>query len=235
MWTHDPVAFSERGDVRRSAGLVSDRPLPGRKARSGIWGSGLGLWRRERGTARRGRGPGGGRPVRRHVGVRADRHRSSPPSAAWALSPSARCSARPSTPPGTPAGTAVPGRWGSSGGTTPARPATQVSGRGDPGSFGPLVEAMYQARHTAIDRMTAECAALGGHGVVGVRLSRGSFPLGGLEFTAIGTAVRAPGAARGPAGAFYLRCVRAGFRQADHGGLGTRRARARHLDRVAAR
>jgi uncharacterized protein YbjQ (UPF0145 family) len=80
----------------------------------------------------------------------------------------------------------------------PALPATQVSGRGDRGSFGPLVEAMYQARHAAIDRMTAECAALGGHGVVGVRLSRGSFPLGGLEFKAIGTAVRAPGAARGP-------------------------------------
>ena len=57
---------------------------------------------------------------------------------------------------------------------------------------------MYQARHTAIDRMIAECAGLGGHGVVGVRLSRGSFSLGGLEFTAIGTAVRAPDAARGP-------------------------------------
>ncbi len=65
------------------------------------------------------------------------------------------------------------------------------------GVFGPLVQAMYQARHTAIDRMTTECAQLGGHGVVGVRLSRGSFPLGGLEFTAIGTAVRAPGAAYG--------------------------------------
>jgi uncharacterized protein YbjQ (UPF0145 family) len=56
---------------------------------------------------------------------------------------------------------------------------------------------MYQARQTAIDRMTAECAALGGHGVVGVRLSRGSLPLGGLDFTATGTAVRAPGAAHG--------------------------------------
>jgi len=56
---------------------------------------------------------------------------------------------------------------------------------------------MYQARHAAIDRMTAECARLGGHGVVGVLLSRGSFRLGGLEFTAIGTAVRAPGAAAG--------------------------------------
>jgi uncharacterized protein YbjQ (UPF0145 family) len=87
-----------------------------------------------------------------------------------------------------------PGAGEASGTATPAQPATQVSGRGDPGSFGPLVEAMYQARHTAIDRMTAECSGLGGHGVVGVRLTRGVFPRGGLEFTAIGTAVRAPGA-----------------------------------------
>jgi uncharacterized protein YbjQ (UPF0145 family) len=55
---------------------------------------------------------------------------------------------------------------------------------------------MYQARQTALDRMAAECAELGGHGVVGVRLSRGSFRLGGVEFTAIGTAVRVPGAAK---------------------------------------
>ena len=41
-----------------------------------------------------------------------------------------------------------------------------------------------------------------------------------MEFTAIGTAVRAPGAGARAAGARYLRCVRAGFRQADHGGLG---------------
>jgi uncharacterized protein YbjQ (UPF0145 family) len=57
---------------------------------------------------------------------------------------------------------------------------------------------MYQARHLAIDRMTTECAGLGGFGVVGVRLSRGSFPLGGHEFKAIGTAVHAPGAAGRP-------------------------------------
>ena len=94
-------------------------------------------------------------------------------------------------------GYSCPGGWGSSGAKTPGQSAIQVSGQGDPGSFGPLVEAMYQARHAAIDRMTAECAGLGGHGVVGVRLSRGSFPLGGLEFTAIGTAVRVPGAAYG--------------------------------------
>ena len=91
-----------------------------------------------------------------------------------------------------------PGSRGSPGDGVSDRLATRVSGRGGSGSFGPLVQAMYQARDTAIGRMTAECAALGGHGVVGVRLSRGSFPLGGLEFTAIGTAIRAPGAAHGP-------------------------------------
>ena len=99
---------------------------------------------------------------------------------------------------GSASGYTCPAARGLSGDAWPARAATQVSGRGDPGSFGPLVQAMYQARHTAIDRMTTECTGLGGHGVVGVRLSRGSFPLGGLEFKAIGTAVRAPGAAPGP-------------------------------------
>jgi uncharacterized protein YbjQ (UPF0145 family) len=94
-------------------------------------------------------------------------------------------------------GYSCPGAWGSSGDRRPAEPATQVSGQRDAGSFGPLVEAMYQARQTAIGRMTAECAALGGHGVVGVRLSPGALPLSGLDFTATGTAVRVPGAARG--------------------------------------
>ena len=41
--------------------------------------------------------------------------------------------------------------------------------------------------------MSAECAALGGHGVVGVSLDIGP-SAGGLEFKALGTAVRAPGA-----------------------------------------
>ncbi|MGE5135074.1 MAG: heavy metal-binding domain-containing protein [Gemmatimonadota bacterium] len=75
---------------------------------------------------------------------------------------------------------------------------TQVSSRGGWGSFGPLTQAMYAARRTAISRMTEECAALGGHGIVGVRLSIGSFPAGGLEFRAIGTAVRGQGAAAPP-------------------------------------
>ena len=96
---------------------------------------------------------------------------------------------------GSASGYSCPGAWGSSGG---ARPAAQVSGRGGVGSFGPLVQTMDQARHTAVGRMITECAGLGGHGVVGIRLSRGSFPLGGPQFTALGTAVRAPGAAHGP-------------------------------------
>jgi len=80
---------------------------------------------------------------------------------------------------------------GSPGGGLPPRPPAQVSGRGGAGSFSPLVETMELARHTAVGRMTTECAELGGHGVVGVQVTRGSFPLGGPQFTAIGTAVRA--------------------------------------------
>jgi uncharacterized protein YbjQ (UPF0145 family) len=99
-------------------------------------------------------------------------------------------------------GYSCPGTWRSDADQVPPGPATQVSGRDGPGSFGPLVQARYQARHAAIDRMTAECAELGGHGVVGVRLSRGPFPLGGARFQAVGTAVRAPGPAPGPPSPF---------------------------------
>jgi uncharacterized protein YbjQ (UPF0145 family) len=93
-------------------------------------------------------------------------------------------------------GYACPGAWGTSWGygtPMPARTTTQVSSRAGYGSFAPLVQAMYEARHKALDRMTTECEQLGGHGVVGVRLTIGAFPAGGLEFKAIGTAVRAPG------------------------------------------
>jgi uncharacterized protein YbjQ (UPF0145 family) len=110
---------------------------------------------------------------------------------AWAFEPVGQVFGAAVYATGYTSGYSCPGVRGSSGGMTPGRPATQVSGRGDAGSFGPLVQAMYQARRTALGRMTAQCAALGGHGVVGVRLSRGSFPLGGLDFTASGTAVRA--------------------------------------------
>jgi uncharacterized protein YbjQ (UPF0145 family) len=62
------------------------------------------------------------------------------------------------------------------------------------GSARPLVATLYRARRSAIDRMLAECTALGGHGVVGVSLTVGEFPAGGLEFRAFGTAVKGAGA-----------------------------------------
>ncbi len=80
-------------------------------------------------------------------------------------------------------------------------PGTSTPGE-SPEFFGPLVRAMYEARQTALDRMVRQCAELGGHGVVAVRLSQGYFPLGGLEFTAIGTAVRATGVAFAPSAPF---------------------------------
>jgi len=94
-------------------------------------------------------------------------------------------------------GYGCPGAWGSygygwQGGVVSGR--TQVSSQGGYGSFGPLVKTMYEARRAAIGRMVTECTELGGHGVVGVRLTIGAFPAGGLEFKAIGTAIRAPGA-----------------------------------------
>jgi uncharacterized protein YbjQ (UPF0145 family) len=84
------------------------------------------------------------------------------------------------------------GGFGAYGGV-PYTSATAVSSSGALGAYGPLVQTMYAARRAAIARMMDECRELGGHGVVGVRLSIGSFPAGGLEFKAIGTAVRAPG------------------------------------------
>jgi uncharacterized protein YbjQ (UPF0145 family) len=56
---------------------------------------------------------------------------------------------------------------------------------------------MDEARRTAVGRMITECTELGGHGVVGVHVSRGAFPLGGTQFAVIGTAVRAPPATTG--------------------------------------
>jgi uncharacterized protein YbjQ (UPF0145 family) len=94
-------------------------------------------------------------------------------------------------------GAAVVAAGSASGYGCPGASGSTVTSTGS-GSFGPLVQAMCQARDLAIGRMSAECAELGGHGVVGVRLSRGSFLLGGVEFTAIGTAVRASGVPLGP-------------------------------------
>jgi uncharacterized protein YbjQ (UPF0145 family) len=91
-------------------------------------------------------------------------------------------------------GYTCPGAWGGYGGyASPYRSVTSVSGTGG-GSFAPMVRTLYEARRKAIARMTAECTQLGGHGIVGVALTIGGFPAGGLEFKAIGTAVRATGA-----------------------------------------
>src|SRR5262249_46295740 len=75
-------------------------------------------------------------------------------------------------------GYSCPGAWGAwgYGQVMPTRTTTQVSSRAGWGSFAPLVQAMYEARHKALDRMTAECEELGGHGVVGVRLTIGGVP-----------------------------------------------------------
>ena len=93
-------------------------------------------------------------------------------------------------------GFSCPGAWSGFGRYgAPSVGVTTVSGDGNFGSFGPMVATLYEARRAAISRMSTECAELGGHGVVGVSLTIGAFPTGGLEFKAIGTAVRAPGAA----------------------------------------
>jgi uncharacterized protein YbjQ (UPF0145 family) len=55
---------------------------------------------------------------------------------------------------------------------------------------------MYDARRTALSRAVAECVALGGDGIVGASLKVRRFVAGGLEFTALGTAVRARGSVR---------------------------------------
>jgi uncharacterized protein YbjQ (UPF0145 family) len=89
-------------------------------------------------------------------------------------------------------GYGCPGAWGGYNNAWAPAARTQVSSRGGYGSYGPLVKTMYDARRAAIGRMVAECTELGGHGVVGVRLTIGQFPAGGLEFKAIGTAIRAP-------------------------------------------
>lgn len=69
---------------------------------------------------------------------------------------------------------------------------TRTSGGGYAGAYAPLVRLLYDARRLAISRLLAECAALGGDGVVSARLTVDSFRgVDTLEFVALGTAVRA--------------------------------------------
>lgn len=61
--------------------------------------------------------------------------------------------------------------------------------------FQPLVTALYDVRRRALSRLTQQCKALGGDGVIGVRLRMRPFPGAGdaMEYEAIGTAVRGTG------------------------------------------
>ena len=61
--------------------------------------------------------------------------------------------------------------------------------------LGYLTAAMYEARELAMSRMEEEADVLGADGVVGVRLEVGGYAWAenALEFTAVGTAVKAPG------------------------------------------
>jgi uncharacterized protein YbjQ (UPF0145 family) len=75
---------------------------------------------------------------------------------------------------------------------------TTVSGHGIPGPAARIAKAMYGGRRAAIDRMTSECADLGGHGIVAASFQLKEIPAdiltaGAVEFTVLGTAVRARG------------------------------------------
>ncbi len=70
--------------------------------------------------------------------------------------------------------------------------------RGVWNGYGAYVDTLYRARHAAMGRMAAEAAALGGDGVVAVRLTVAPFQGAAhhLEFQAVGTAIRAVGGVR---------------------------------------
>jgi uncharacterized protein YbjQ (UPF0145 family) len=91
--------------------------------------------------------------------------------------------------------------WGTCG--IPLGGSAMIMGPGAWGAgsgFAPLVRALQDVRHRAMERARAETAALGGDGVVAVRLSMRPFPGAPqtLEFEAIGTAVRSIGRHRPP-------------------------------------
>jgi len=100
------------------------------------------------------------------------------------------------------AGASCPGTGADRGrrGSSPEPPAgvTIVSGDGVPGPAARIARALTEGRQLAMDRMTAECADIGAHGIVGASMRVREIPAGTLtggavEFTVIGTAVRAAG------------------------------------------
>ena len=107
------------------------------------------------------------------------------------------------------------GRWGCSGAWSYFS-GTEVSSAAY-APFSELVRTMYGARRLALGRAVAECAALGGDGIVGVKLRVGHFPAGGMEFTALGTAVRARSGVR-PAQPFTSHVTGQEFGKLVHAG-----------------
>lgn len=57
--------------------------------------------------------------------------------------------------------------------------------------YNDLLEQLSAARRVALERAVAECQALGGDGIIGVRMSSTKFLSDTMEFTVEGTAVRA--------------------------------------------
>jgi uncharacterized protein YbjQ (UPF0145 family) len=124
------------------------------------------------------------------------------------------------------AGVSCPGtgvRYQDASPEAPRMTLVAVAGTGIPGPAARIAQALQDGRRMAIDRMAAECADLGGHGVVGASLQvreipAGSLTAGAVEFKVIGTAVRASGCPR-PARPFatdlpgqdFARLVRAGW------------------------
>lgn len=105
----------------------------------------------------------------------------------------------------------------------PGRTLAVVSGPGIPGPAARIAQALYHGRWIAIDRMAAECADLGGHGIVGASVQVREIPAdsltaGAVEFKVIGTAVRASGCpplarpfASGLSGQDFAKLVMAGW------------------------
>jgi uncharacterized protein YbjQ (UPF0145 family) len=68
----------------------------------------------------------------------------------------------------------------------------------DSGPFNLLMRKRYGVRRLALARAVEECKAVGGDGIIGMKMSVRPFPAGGTEFTVQGTAVRARTAIRPP-------------------------------------
>jgi uncharacterized protein YbjQ (UPF0145 family) len=83
--------------------------------------------------------------------------------------------------------------------------------------YAPYVEALYRGFDTAIYRMLLECQALGGDGVVDVRITERHLGQSNREFVALGTAVRAQSTTR-PAKLFCTSLAGQDFAKTLHAG-----------------